>query len=217
MAVVVGFGALAGGLLPAWRSLAMLMAENANARLIGPGALALVPHVLGTARGPAAGRIGHAVPPCRRRHARTPLGRDAAAVAPAAVAVAFVAAGVAIWPLRQTLAGTWPVALLAAALWSAAAFAGKAPAVRRAVWPVLLLVAALWNYAALLHVHERAERSWVERRAQQITEAIPGWMRFLVQSVLVEMQEADQFAPAERPSGLWRDEAAGGCTAIRHC
>ncbi len=208
VAVVVGFGALAGGLLPAWRSLAMLMAENANARLIGPGVslsfltfwglhVALLLVALATLFLLAA--------------AATRAHRTVAMRLPwplAAVAVAFVAAGVAIWPLRQALAGTWPVALLAAALWSAAALVGKAPAVRRAVWPVLLLVAALWNYAALLHVHERAERSWVERRAQQITEADPGWMRFLVQSVLVEMQEADQFAPAERPSGLWRDEAA---------
>jgi signal transduction histidine kinase len=100
-------------------------------------------------------------------------------------------------------------AVLLVVVWAGSALAERRPGFRRAAWPaLLLLLAVLWNYAALREVHERAGRAWVDQRLRTLTEADAGWMRYLVQTALVEMQLADQAAAGAPAGGLWRDEAA---------
>ncbi|MBK8165593.1 MAG: HAMP domain-containing protein [bacterium] len=199
-------GAAVGCLLPAWRSLAMLVAENANARLIGPGVslsfltfwglhvtlLLVALAVLGL----LAATVGVVRRAGRHRHA--------ASMGLALFALVLVS-GVG---LRRGPVEVAAAAALLMVVWAGDALAERRPGVRRAAWPVLLLLAVLWNYAALREVHERAGRSWVDQRLRTLTEADAGWMRYLVQTALVEMQLADQAADGTPAGGLWRDEAA---------
>ncbi len=206
LAMAAAVGALAGCGLPGWRSLTMLIAGNANARLIGPGvsvsyltfwglhvALLLVALAV-------LGAVATAVGFVRRASA----GREAVAFL-AVLAGLALAAGPGLG--RGTLEVVAAAAILAA-LWAGGALAGRRPGSRRARWPLLLLLAVAWNYAALRDVHERAGRAWVDQRLRNLTEADAGWMRYLVQTALVEMQLADQAATGAPGEGLWRDEPA---------
>ncbi|MBM4130454.1 HAMP domain-containing protein, partial [bacterium] len=210
LAAAATAGALAGCLLPAWRSLAMLVAENANARLIGPGvsvsfltfwglhvALLLVALSVVVTLVLAVGTV---------RRAAANGGRARAGVAPGVALVALaLAAGVG---LGRGPAEVAAAAALLAAVWTGGALAQRRPGLRRASWPVWLLLAVVWNYAALREVHERAGRAWVDQRLRVLTEADAAWMRYLVQTALVEMQLADPAAAGAPVGGLWRDEAA---------
>jgi len=210
LAAAAAAGAVAGFLLPAWRSLAMLVAENANARLIGPGVsvsfltfwglhvtLLLVALSSLGVLALAARRVRRAGGSRTRTREMSELG--------IALGALLLAAGLGL--------GRGPVELAASAgmlaiVWIGEALAQRRPALRRAAWPVLLLLAVAWNYAALREVHERAGRSWVDQRLRGLTETDAGWMRYLVQTALVEMQLADQSAGGAPVPGMWRDEPA---------
>jgi signal transduction histidine kinase len=203
------FGALAGLLLPSWRALGRLMAENANARLIGPGvSLSFLTfwglHVALLLLALAA--LGLLVSAAARLP--RPAAGTGAALARAGLLAALAATVTAVVPGGGSRA-ILPVVALALLVWW---FGRRQPsggeALRRAAWPALLLAAALGNYTSLRQVHDGAERAWLQRRAAALTEADAGWMRFLVQSVLAEMQQADVAGSSTSPAVLWRDETA---------
>jgi signal transduction histidine kinase len=204
---VLAYAVLAVAVLVLTRALAFLVATNANPRLIGSGAalsflsfwgLHLVLLLMGLS---GFGLLVVAAgwrPPARRRFVVL-AGLTASLVVGLAVA-ALTGAGLIAGALA---------AVLTAAIWSSQIpGAVGTPVWRRVAWPLLVLAAAGWNYTSLTQVHDAAERAWLERHAGAITEADAGWMRFLVQSVLQEMQEADEVAAPAPPSALWRDEAA---------
>jgi signal transduction histidine kinase len=205
---VAAFGLGAAALLPALRSLVILLAENANARLIGPGVtlslltfwglhivlLLLALSGLGLLALLAVG-------------ARSSVRGATPARLGGVVVFALVGAGA--WLARTGAMTCLLAGSLAAAVWWFQAWA-RAESGRgaRLAWPALVLVAALWNYASLRHVHDTAERAWLERRAGEITDDQSGWSRSLIQTVLIEMQQGDDTAPAEPLDEPWRDEAA---------
>jgi len=202
------YAALAAAVLVMMRSLAFLLATNANPRLIGSGAalsflsfwgLHLVLLLLSlSGLGLLVLAAGRRAPARRRQVVLSALAAGlAAGLALAGLTGAGVIAGVL-------------AAVLTAVIWGSRTTerAAGTPVWRHLTWPVLVLAAAGWNYTSLSQVHDAAERAWLERRAGAITEADAGWMRYLVQSVLQEMQEADEVASPAPPSPLWRDEAA---------
>ena len=197
-------GVLAGLALPAWRALAMLVAENANARLVGPGvsmssltfwglhvclllvamaSLALVVGATNLARRAGSGR----------------------AWVPAVALLATAAAALAL--LRRSPAEAALTLAVLGLVWGGGAVADRREGPRRLAWAALLLLGVVWNHDALRQVQERAGRAWIEQRLRALTETDAGWMRYLVQSALVEMQAADHAAGAVA-AGLWRDEPA---------
>jgi signal transduction histidine kinase len=201
------YAGLAAAILALMRALAFLLATNANPRLIGSGAamtylsfwgLHLVLLLMSLSG------LGLLVAAAGRRPPaghRLVLGTGAAAALVAGAAVtALTDAGPGVGALT---------AVLTAVIWVTRAPAtARTPVVRRLAWPILVLASASWNYVSLTQVRDAAERTWLERRAGAITEADAGWMRYLVQSVLQEMQEADEVAAPAPASALWRDEAA---------
>ena len=205
---VVAFAGAGAILLPGLRELVIQLANSANARLIGPGvtlslltfwALHVVILLLAMSGLALLGLLAAAT-------------RSAApGLSPARVGgvPAFAGAAAGVWmagaaPATGILAGA-----LAAAVWWFEAWVRSVPGRGgRLAWPALVLVAALWNYASLRHVHDTAEKVWLERRAVDITEDKSAWSRSLLQTMLVDLQAIDDTAPAEEQDEPWRDEAA---------
>lgn len=203
----IAFAGLGAAVLLLLRGLVFLLATNANPRLIGPGValshlsfwgLHLVLLLLSLA--------GLALLVLAAGRLRPVTGRSAAI---SALTIGFATGGAVViatgcGPLAGALA-----AALAVALWFGPGLALRSPvAFGRFVWPALVLAAAVWNYTSLARVHDIAERAWLERRAGALTEADAGWMRYLLQSVLEQMQQDDDVSVPLPASALWRDEAA---------
>ncbi len=155
----VVFGLICGAALSALASLACLIAENANPRLIGTGVslkllsfwgLQVVLMVLALALLAAvAGLAGGRSWPTRTRVAGWLLrGLVAGAVA---LALVGVLTGSSWWLLRLLAAGVagglW---LVAPALWAQPRF------LRRFGWPLIMVLAACCNYASLRSVYDVA-------------------------------------------------------------
>ena len=219
------FGLVCGGLLLAVRFFAAEVADNANPRLIGVGipssflsfwglhlvlmlgALAVVALPVGLA--PVKGL------PTRRE---LPLWLGL-----------FVLAGLGGLLATATTAGLWwgaraALALVVAGLWSSSLVIGAGSRLLgRLGWPLVLALTVIWNYASLREVYDLAERGWLQRKSQVITESREDWMRYLLEDALLEMRQSDDVAdgdgretPAEsvapaaadRTAAIWRDEAA---------
>ena len=208
----LAFG-LAGGLLVlGLRFLAGLIAENANARLVGTGvslsflsfwglqiALMLASFSLAAL---VTGFGGRSWP------GRDRLGAWLGAVGLAmgtSLAVTVTAGGL-------TLGGNLLAAGVVVGLWCAGGALKARPVfLRRFVWPAVVLITVVWNYASLREIYDHAERSWLMRKGGLITQADQEWTRYLVGSVLEDMQEQDgaSWAADGGPAGdIWRDEAA---------
>jgi len=207
-----GFGVVCGGVLLALAFLARLLAENANPRLIGTGvslsffsfwglqivlmllAFSLVALVTGLLAG---GRW----PKPAQRGAWLAGGILAGGLA---LLVVSLGANDSWW------FGRWLAAAVAAGLWFVSpALRARPRFLRRFSWPLILLIVVCWNYAALREVYDAAERSWLEAKGRQITEADPEWSRFLLGSVLNEMIAQDRDRADETPGqDLWKDESA---------
>ncbi len=206
--LAAAFGVVAAVLLPSLRAFVILLADNANPRLIGPGvSLSLLTFwglhvVLLLLSVSALGLLGLLAVGARS----TARGATPARVGGIAV---FVLAVAGAWLARAgTMTGVLAGALAAAVWWFQAWVRASDGRGARLAWPALVLVAALWNYASLHHVHDAAERAWLQRRAGEITDDQSGWSRSLIQTVLMEMQQVDDVAPAETVDEPWRDEAA---------
>ncbi len=206
------FGLVSGGVLLALAFLARLLAENANARLIGTGVsfsflsfwgLQIVLMLLAFSLvAIAAGLIaGGNWPPRKAMPGWFGGGALAAGVTLLVVSIG----GTESWWSGRLLAGG-----VAAGLWfSAPALRAQPRFLRRFAWPVIMLLAVCWNYTALREVYDEAERSWLETKRDQITRADPDWSRFLLGSVLSEMVEHDRGGTAGgQVQDLWKDEAA---------
>jgi len=84
-----------------------------------------------------------------------------------AVAVLVVFLGSADWWSGRLLA-----AVTIAGLWFVApALQSRPHFLRRFAWPFVMLLAVCWNYTALREVYDDAERTWLEAKGSQITEA----------------------------------------------
>ena len=103
------------------------------------------------------------------------------------------------------LEGSWWMSRLltagvTVALWTLSpALLSRPHFLRRFAWPAILLVTVVWNYACLREVYDQAERSWLQRKGEVITQADQEWTRILLGSVLEEMREQD--AAAHRITG----------------
>ncbi|RKZ19317.1 hypothetical protein DRQ50_02320 [bacterium] len=204
----VASGLATGAALLAARYLVSVVAENANARLIGPGVpvdfpsfwvLHLCLLLLGFA--PLALAVGLVAP--RRGRARTKAAawREMTAAALAAGSLLAVAGTpwylVAFGTVGASLAWTLAPSLVAG---------GLASLPRRAVWPLALVVASIWNYGALREVYSAAETAWLQNKRGVVTASDEDWNRYLLGDVLQDMQQRE--GGAVGGTGLWRDEAA---------
>ena len=199
-------GLFTGAALLAARAVVSLVAENANARLIGPGIPVDFPSfwflhlsllLLGFA--PLALVVGLVAP--RRHRAITPLAAWRERMAAALTAGALLAVAGVPWYLVAI--GTGGAGLV----WSVApALVSSTPLSRRAVWPLALVVASVWNYGALREVYGAAESAWLENKRGIITAADEDWNRYLLGDVLTDMREREGGRVAG--TGLWRDETA---------
>ncbi len=206
------FGLLVGGALLWLQFFSRLLAENANARLIGTGVSlsslsfwGLQISLMLMAFGLAAlltGLLARRSWPNREEFSGWLGG------ALAAGAVAFL--------MGLFLEGTWWVSriltvVVAVALWIlSSALLSRPHFLRRFAWPAILLVTVVWNYACLREVYDQAERSWLDRKGNVITQADQEWTRILLGSVLEEMRERDAASAVSSPerSAVWRDEPA---------
>ncbi len=210
------FGVLSTVVLILIRALAVLLAENANARLVGPGVdlpslsfwalhmvlllgsfslLALLSHFV---RGPA--------PTDETTRLRWLAGGVLAASM--AFLVTIPVAGM-WWGIRLVLG----VVILG--LWFLAPTSRATPHfLRRSFWPVLLLLTVVWNYSSLREVYDLAERNWLDRKGSLMVESSEEWMKFLLADVLGDMRTHDaemaQAIPGTmvQEGDLWRDETA---------
>jgi len=206
------FGLLVGGVLLWLRFFAGLLAENANARLIGTGAslsflsfwgLQVVLVGMTFALGAPLARWAGAGSWPRRGQGRRWL--IAAVLAGAAAGLVSLVVP-ALWSSGRILAG-----FVAAGLWAVApALRARPRFVRRFAWPAVLLLGVIWNYACLREVYDAAERNWMERKGSVITQADQEWTRYLLGSVLEEMRLADTTDITAPVPGaeVWSDEPA---------
>lgn len=206
------FGLAAGFVLLLLRGFTGLVAANANARLIGTG----VPlsslsfwglHLVLMGTGFVAASVLAAL-------VRGEQWRQENATAEQAGSLLGVFAG-GIAAVGLAGKASWPAAVLAAGLvllvWVLAPGLGaRHRFLRRWTWPALLLVTVVWTHSSLRGVYELAERSWLQRKSDLITEADEEWTRFLLGSVLEDMstQDAAMGKADARETGIWRDEAA---------
>jgi len=206
------FGASAGIMLIGLRFLAGLLAENANARLIGTGvslsflsfwglhvSLMLASFSLASlVTGIGAGRMWQG----RRR-----LSPWLAAAGLAGVTAGLV--GILTGGLGWT--GGLLAAGVVAGLWCAGATLQARPLfLRRFVWPTVILLTVIWNYGSLREIYDRAERSWLQRKGGLITQADQDWTRYLLGSVLEDMRDRENaIGPGPGPrENIWRNEPA---------
>ncbi len=126
-------------------------------------------------------------------------------------AVALLGALVVVLLLPDVTAGEGLLALLlTAAFWCGAPMlVAKQRFLRRLGLPALLLLLVVWNYSVLRDLNGRAERRWLENKAVAVTTADENWTRFLLGSILEDMQKQEgRSEPAGAPEGIWRDEPA---------
>jgi signal transduction histidine kinase len=206
------FGLVVGLVLVWLQFFARLLAENANARLIGTGVslqflsfwgLQISLMLMGFGlTAVVAGLFTRRSWPARKELSGWVVG-------------ALTAGGMA-YLVSLALGGTWWVARLltagvAAALWMMIpALLSRPQFLRRFAWPGILLVVVVWNYVSLREVYDQAERSWLQRKGAIITQANQEWTRILLGSVLDEMKEQDALSDPftdDRPA-VWRDEPA---------
>jgi len=206
------FGVVGGGVLLMLLRLAHLVAQNANPRLIGVGvsisslsfwglqivlllfAYAFVALLMSIV-------AGNDWPP-RQKFWNWLIGGLLAGL----VSVAVVNIGDAAW-----WSGRLVGAVIVTGLWLVApALRARPRFLRRFAWPFVMLLAVSWNYTALREVYDAAERTWLEAKGNQITEADPDWTRYLVGSVLQDMVDDDRRAAEGRTTAddVWKDEAA---------
>jgi signal transduction histidine kinase/HAMP domain-containing protein len=210
MALVVGL--LAGTALPALQFFGGLVAENSNARLIGDGvslsSLSFwVLHIVLMLAG--LGLLTLTVWPLRKagRPTKATLGqwvRGSLVVVAAAILVGAPLENTG-WTLRLYVGG-----IAFVVYWIVPALSSRPLFLRRLAWPCLLLIAVCWNYVSLREVYSGAERAWLERKGQLITESAEDWMLFLLDDTLQGMQEAENDLDSRGPAAveIWRDEAA---------
>ncbi len=80
---------------------------------------------------------------------------------------------------------------------------------RRLGLPALLLMVVVWNHTVLRELGGHAERRWLQNKAEAITTADEGWTRFLLGSILEDMQaHEDRLEPVGAATDIWRDEPA---------
>ena len=208
----VFFGVVVGSVLLWLRFFAGLLAENANARLIGTGVSlpflsfwGLQVSLMLMAFGLAALVTGLLARPSwpRREELSGWMGGG------------VLAGGTAMLVNLVLGEGWWADFLMefavAVVLWVLApALLARPHFLRRFAWPAILLVTVVWNYGSLRAVYDQAERSWLERKGAVITQADPEWTRILLGSVLEDMaeQEADSGILTVHRSDVWGDEAA---------
>ncbi len=207
------FGLVVGLVLLWLRFFAGLLAENANARLIGTGVSlpflsfwGLQVSLMLMAFGLAALTTGLLARPSWPRREELSRWFGGALVAGGTAMLVNLVLGEGQLP-----AGLLMVAGVASVLWALApALLARPHFLRRFAWPAILLVTVVWNYGSLRGVYDQAERSWLERKGAVITQADPEWTRILLGSVLEEMaeQEAGSGTPTIRRYDVWRDEAA---------
>ncbi|MFT5234462.1 MAG: hypothetical protein ACI9UQ_002508, partial [Candidatus Krumholzibacteriia bacterium] len=207
------FGGVGGGMLLLLAQLAHLVAQNANPRLIGVGisissisfwGLQIV--LLLFAYAFVALLTSFIVG--RRQPESFELRRwILAGILSGAAAVAVISVGGGDWWSGRLLG-----AVIVAGLWFVAPVLQFRPRfLRRYAWPFVMLLAVSWNYTALREVYDAAERTWLEARGDQITEADPAWTRFLLGSVLDDMVVDDYRNAMDRRAieeNIWKDEAA---------
>ncbi|MGD9547186.1 MAG: ATP-binding protein [Candidatus Krumholzibacteriia bacterium] len=211
-AAALAFGLSGGFVLLLLRGFTGLVAANANARLIGTG----VPLSSLSFWGLHLVLMGTGFVAASLLAALVRGDRDLREAAPPEQAVSLpgvFAGGIAAVGLSGT--ATWSTAALAAVLvllfWILAPGLGAGHRfLRRWTWPALLLVMVVWTHASLRGVYEQAERSWLQRKSDLITEADEEWTRFLLGSLLEDMSTQDAAAGKAdtRDTGIWRDEAA---------
>jgi len=206
------FGLAAGLTLMMLRAFAGVLAENANARLIGQGAsldflsfwglhivlmgvtLALIglPVSLTSRRGwPARGALVQWV-----------WGGALALIATLGVTLAWPSLG---WSLRFLAGG------LVLLLWGVLpALSSRPRFMRRFAWPAILLLAVVWNYGSLRAVHDQAERNWLRHKGRDIADSAAPWRTILLEEALESMRGQDRQEPAQvfGAEDVWRDEAA---------
>jgi len=204
---------LAAGLALIWlRFFAQLLAENANARLVGTGVGLSSLSFWGLQISLMLMAFGLAAVVTGLMARRTWPGR---AELPSWVAGAILASGTGFL-VNLTQGGLWWASGLLAALvplilWLLApALLARPQFLRRFAWPAILLVIVAWNYASLREIYDQAHVSWLQRRGAVITQADQEWTRILLASVLEEMVEQDGRKPSggEPQSAVWRDEPA---------
>ena len=206
------FGLVVGLVLVWLQFYAGLLAENANARLIGTGVSLPFLSFWGLQISLMLMAFGLAALVTGLLARRSWPGRQEFSV----WAAGALAAGGTAFLVSLALGGTWWVSRLlaagvAAALWMVApALLSRPHFLRRFAWPAILLVTVVWNYASLREVYDQAERSWLHRKGAVITQADQEWTRILLGSVLEEMQDQDALAVAStgERSAVWRDEPA---------
>ena len=206
------FGLVVGVVLLWLQFYAGLLAENANARLIGTGVslsflsfwglqISLMLMAFGLAA-LVTGLLARRSWP-RREELFVWIG-------------GALAAGGTAFLVSLALGGDWWVSRLlaagvATALWMVApALLSRPHFLRRFAWPAILLVTVVWNYASLREVYDQAERSWLHRKGAVITQADQEWTRILLGSVLEEMQDQDALSTMTTGdrSAVWRNEPA---------
>ncbi len=75
--------------------------------------------------------------------------------------------------------------------------------------PVLLMLVVIWNHTVMRDLDARSERHWLEAKAEAITTSDPGWSRFLLGSILEDLQTQDSSQDLNEPTtDVWRDEPA---------
>jgi len=206
--LAVLFGLLAAALLLLLRALAAEIVENANARLIGPKipfrflsfwALHLVLLLIS---GTVLVLLTFLAARWRSRVATWP-GLAGAILAGAAVALAAP---------ELALASRLALAAVVFVLWRGVprVLARDLP-LRRLYLAIPFLLTVGVNYVFLAEAYGRAERSWLERKAEQIVLPQDDWIQFLMEDVLAEMTRAEPAGPADYSllsAGLWRNRAA---------
>ncbi|MEN8006486.1 MAG: ATP-binding protein, partial [Candidatus Krumholzibacteriota bacterium] len=206
------FGVVVGLVLLWLQFFAGLLAQNANARLIGTGVSlsflsfwGLQISLMLMAFGLAALVTGLLARTSWPRRGEMTGWVGGALVAGGVATLVHLILGEGWW------AGRLLVAVVAVVLWVLApALLARPHFLRRFAWPAILLITVVWNYGSLRAVYDQAERSWLERKGAVITQADPEWTRILLSSVLEEMaaQEAAAGTPTVARSDVWRDEAA---------
>ncbi len=206
------FGVVVGVVLLWLHFYAGLLAENANARLIGTGVSlsflsfwGLQISLMLMAFGLAALVTGLLARRSWPRREELFVWIGGALTAGGTAFLVILALGGNWWVSRLLAAG------VAAALWIVApALLSRPHFLRRFAWPAILLVTVVWNYGSLREVYDQAERSWLHRKGAVITQADQEWTRILLGSVLEEMQDQDALSAAStgNRSAVWRDEPA---------